>query len=110
MSQSERQTRNTNRTHAAIIGEVLLEGVTIPYNSPDYGADPSLWIDFVSLSDGINPTTRNLEKDTFDATYWQSRKVSAVVMPWFPYFTNCNGHDSHIIFYDLVEYQHLEQC
>ena len=25
-------------------------------------------------------------------------------MPWLPYFTNCDGHDSHIIFYDLFEY------
>ena len=25
-------------------------------------------------------------------------------MPWLPYFSNCDGFDSHIIFYDLFEY------
>ena len=108
--QSERQQRGTDFSHAAIIGEVLLEGVTMPYNAPDWGNDPDLWIDFVSTGPGINPTTKNLDKDQFDSTYWQSRKISAIVMPWIPFFTNCNGHDSHIIFYDLLEYAHTDQC
>ena len=68
--QAERQTRGTDFTHAVIIGEVLLEGFTMPYNSPDWGNDPNLWIDFVSDGPGINPTTKNLEKDAFDVTYW----------------------------------------
>ena len=68
--QSERQTRFTNHTHGAIIGEVLLDGKTLPYNSPDYGNDPNLWLDFVSVGDNINPTTKNLDKDAFDLTYW----------------------------------------
>ena len=108
--QSERQTRGTDFTHAAVIGEVLLEGITMPYNSPDWGNDPDLWIDFVSKGPNINPTTKGLDKDQFDLTYWQSRKINAVVMPWIPYFTNCNGHDSHIIFYDLFEYANQDQC
>lgn len=31
-------------------------------------------------------------------------------MPWLPYFTNCDGHDSHIIFYDLFEYSNSDEC
>ena len=71
--QSERQTRFTNYTHGAIIGEVLLDGKTIPYNAPDKGNDPNLWLDFVSTGPGINPTTKNLDKDAHDLTYWQSK-------------------------------------
>ena len=88
----------------------MLEGKTIPYNAPDVGEDPDLWLDFVSLGPGINPTTKNLDKDVHDVTYWQSKKISAVVMPWMPYFSNCDGHDSRMIFYDLFEYNQNEQC
>ena len=42
----------------------------MPYNSPDYGEDPKLWLDFVSSADTVNPTTKNLDKDVFDSTYW----------------------------------------
>ena len=127
---AERQTRFTDRTHAAVIGEVLLEGKTMPYNSPDYGNDPRLWLDFVATDEDcslgpageagtvvfgtppedaasacyVNPTTKNLDKDAFDSTYWQSKQISAVVMPWVPFFSNCNGFDSRIVFYDLFEY------
>ena len=31
-------------------------------------------------------------------------------MPWLPYFSNCNGHDSHIVIYDLLEYAHKDSC
>ena len=43
-------------------------------------------------------------------TYWQSKQISAVVMPWLPYFSNCNGHDTRIVFYDLLEYSDSEEC
>ena len=82
----------------------------MPYNTPDYGNDPDLWVDFVATGPNINPTTKNLDKDAFDMTYWQSKQISTVVMPWLPYFTNCNGHDSHIIFYDIFEYTNTEEC
>ena len=71
--QSERQTRQSNFTHGAVIGDLLMDGKTIPYNCPDYGLDPNLWLDFVSTGPGINPTTKNLDKDAHDSTYWQSK-------------------------------------
>jgi hypothetical protein len=80
-----------------------LEGFTIPYNAPDYGNDPSLWLDFVS-TDNVNPTTKRTDKDIFDTTYWQSKQINAVVMPWIPYFSNCDGFDSRIILYDVLEH------
>ena len=45
----------------------------MPYNSPDYGEDPKLWLDFVSDQTDhpeVNPTTKNLDKDVFDRTFW----------------------------------------
>jgi hypothetical protein len=37
-------------THGVIITEQQFEGITLPYNTPDYGNDPSLWLDFVSTN------------------------------------------------------------
>ena len=47
---AERQTRGTNYTHGVIINEAQMEGITLPYNLPDYGNDPVLWFDFVSTN------------------------------------------------------------
>ena len=113
---AERQERKTNYTHGVIITESQLEGITLPYNTPDYKNDPVLWLDFTSTNQPdangnpipdkfrVNPTTKNLDKDVFDPTYWQSKQINAVIMPWFPFFSNCDGFDSHIIFYDALEY------
>ena len=48
LKRSERQASEPDRTYAAVIGEVLLEGKTMPYNSVDYGVEPNLWLDFVA--------------------------------------------------------------
>lgn len=50
-----------------------MKGTTMPYNSVDYGDDPALWLDFVSTEEGINMTDKDLDKDAFDNTYWQSK-------------------------------------
>lgn len=42
----------------------------MPYNGVDYGNDPALWLDFIDLGNKTNPTTKNLDKDVFDTTYW----------------------------------------
>jgi hypothetical protein len=81
-----------------------MEGITMPYNCVDWGNDPSLWLDFVSLGNITNPTTKRLDKDAFDNTYWQSKQINAVVMPWIPFFSNCDGSDTHIIPFDIFEY------
>lgn len=31
-------------------------------------------------------------------------------MPWLPYFSNCDSHDTRIVFYDLFEYANTDQC
>lgn len=105
-----------NNTHGVIITEAQLEGYTLPYNTPDFNNDPKLWLDFVSTNQPdengnetpeqfrVNPTVKLLDKDPFDPTYWQSKQINAVVMPWLPFFSNCDGFDSHIIIYDAFEY------
>jgi hypothetical protein len=76
----------------------------MPYNCVDYPNDPSLWLDFVSTGDDIKMTQKDLDKDAFDNTYWQSKQINAVIMPWIPFFSNCDGSDSRIIIYDIFEY------
>jgi hypothetical protein len=104
MSSAQRQLRGTNQTYAFILNEAQMEGTTMPYNSVDYGDDPDLWIDFVSLAPGVNMTHKNLDKDAFDNTYWQSKQINSVVMPWIPFFSNCDGSDTRIIPFDIFEY------
>jgi hypothetical protein len=79
-------------------------GTTLPYNAINYGADPNLWFDFVAEGPDIKLTSRNLDKDVFDSTYWQSKQINAIVFPWIPFVSNCDGHDNRIIFYDAFEY------
>lgn len=57
---------------------------------------------------GINPIRKSLDTDVFDSTYWQSRQINAAIMAWIPFFSNCEGYDSRMIFYDLLEYN--SQC
>jgi hypothetical protein len=104
LSSASRQQRGTNHTFAFILNEVQMDGTTMPYNSVDYGEDPELWLDFVSTAPGVNMTSKDLDKDAFDNTYWQSKQINAVVMPWIPFFSNCDGSDTRIIPYDIFEY------
>jgi len=91
-------------SHATVLSESKLEGITMPYNTPDFGDEPNLWLDFTSREGKVNPGGRNYNKDVYDQTFWQSKQINAVVAPWIPFFTNCNGYDNHLIVYDLFEY------
>ena len=75
----------------------------MPYNVPDLGNEPLFYIDMSSTAEGVNPGTKGLEKDIFDGTFWQSKQVSAVIMPWIPFFSNCEGYDVHMVLYDVFE-------
>jgi hypothetical protein len=81
----------------------------MPYNCVDYPNDPSLWLDFVSTGDDIKMTQKDLDKDAFDNTYWQSKQINAVIMPWISFFSNCDGSDSRIIIYDIFEYNKIQR-
>jgi hypothetical protein len=48
-------------------------GITFPYNAINYLQDPNLWFDFVAVGPDIKLTSRHLDKDVFDSTYWQSK-------------------------------------
>jgi len=94
----------TNQTFAIVIDDALLDTFTMPYNSPDYFSEPKFYIDMTSRAEGIDLVDRKLSKDVYDSTYWQSKQINAVVMPWIPYFSNCEGYDSKLILYDIFEY------
>jgi len=48
-------------------------GITLPYNAINAGSDPNLWFDFVATGPDIKLTSRNLNKDVHDSTYWLSK-------------------------------------
>jgi hypothetical protein len=91
-------------TYGFVLNEMQMKGITMPYNSIDYGEDPMLWLDFVSQEEGVVMTDKDLDKDAFDNTYWQSKQINSVVFPWIPFFSNCDGSDTRMIIYDLFEY------
>ena len=93
----------TDRTYGILISEAQIAGVTMPYNTPDIGNEPLFYIDMTSTAEGVNPQPKELDKDVFDSTFWQSKQVAAVIMPWIPFFTNCEGYDSRMVLYDVFE-------
>lgn len=71
---------------------------------PDWGQEPPFYLDMTATGAGVNPVRKNLDKDVYDSTYWDSNGLTANVMPWLPFFSNCEGYDSHLVLYDLLEY------
>jgi hypothetical protein len=67
----------TDRTYGILISEAQTAGVTLPYNAPDVGAEPLFYIDMTSTAEqhGVNPGAKGLDKDVYDATFWQSKQV-----------------------------------
>lgn len=98
-----RQRMGTDRTYGVLISEAQMAGVTMPYNAPDVGNEPLFYIDMTSTAEGVNPVPKELDKDVYDATFWQSKQVQAVIMPWIPFFTNCEGYDTRMVLYDVFE-------
>merc|ERR1719265_3015567 len=37
------------------------------------------------------------------STYWGTARVTTVAIPWLPFFSHCEGWDSHITLWDLFE-------
>lgn len=42
-------------------------------------------------------------------TFWKSKLINAVIMPWIPFLSNCDGFDTHIVLYDLLEHTPSEE-
>ena len=51
---ANRQLMYTNDTFGIIINDVLLSSITMPYNAPDYGNEPSFYIDMTATGPDIN--------------------------------------------------------
>ncbi len=79
-------------------------GITLPYNMPDWGSEPNFYLDMTASDSTINPVRKAIDKDVYDSTYWDAKLIDANIMPWIPFFSNCEGYDSHIILYDAMEY------
>ena len=101
---ANRQLLYTNKTFAAVVSTTTSLGVTLPYNMPNWGEEPEFYLDMTSRGDDINPVRKKIDKDVFDSTYWDAKLITANIMPWVPFFSNCEGYDSRIVFYDILEY------
>ena len=44
-----------------------------------------------------------LTQQTQSNIFWNVERVKTVAMPWLPFFSNCDGFDSHVIVWDLLE-------
>ena len=63
-----------------------------------------LVIDMTSTHPDVTTKPKLIDKDVHDSNYWDTNLISALVMPWIPFFSNCDGFDSHIILYEAFEY------
>lgn len=71
---------------------------------PLWTVEPPFYLDMTSAGKNINPVRYPYTTDPFDSTYWDSIGLKATIMPWIPYFSNCEGYDSRIILFDIIEY------
>eukprot|EP00933_Yihiella_yeosuensis_P060769 TRINITY_DN63553_c0_g1_i1.p1 TRINITY_DN63553_c0_g1~~TRINITY_DN63553_c0_g1_i1.p1 ORF type:complete len:1498 (-),score=364.61 TRINITY_DN63553_c0_g1_i1:92-4261(-) len=112
-----------NKFFATVISkELLLEGNReLPYNMPPQTAgtpgETEVIIDIAKTSGIANDP----ETDEFDGennlfeimsagtAYWSASGVDTVAFPWLPFFSNCEGFDSHIVIWDLFEMPHGER-
>mmetsp|Transcript_20912 Transcript_20912/g.20644 ORF Transcript_20912/g.20644 Transcript_20912/m.20644 type:complete len:259 (-) Transcript_20912:388-1164(-) len=101
MYYSTRSNVKAKTTFGFLISSTFLNDITIPYNAPDVTADQTFFLD-MTASIGLLPT-RGYDKDVYDSTYWQSRQITSAIMSWVPFFSNCEGYDSKVLFYDIVE-------
>ena len=98
----------TNETNGILVSEAQLEGITIPYNTPDVGLEPEFYLDMTAKGEGVTPVRKLLDRDQFDSTFWQSKLINSAIMPWIPFFSNCEGFDTRMVLFDLLEYH--AQC
>ncbi len=79
----------------------VLSNVVFPYNMPDLGNEPELYVDMISKD---KPLLReDIQVNRYDETFWQSLGITVLTMEWLPFFVNCQGHDQHVLIYDLLE-------
>jgi hypothetical protein len=81
----------SNVTWAMFVSKSITEGITLPYNMPDWGKEPDFYVDMTARGSDINPVRRPIDKDVYDSTYWDAQLITANIMPWLPYFSNCEG-------------------
>eukprot|EP00928_Gymnodinium_smaydae_P052443 TRINITY_DN3633_c0_g1_i1.p1 TRINITY_DN3633_c0_g1~~TRINITY_DN3633_c0_g1_i1.p1 ORF type:complete len:5302 (-),score=561.54 TRINITY_DN3633_c0_g1_i1:86-14599(-) len=108
----------TRNFFAAVISQdLLLSGAfESPYNMPygmgHYIGDEELVLDAINTSGRYNAPWNAredgeqnglLDKLTPGRSFWIEQNLPVVAMPWLPFFSNCDGFDSHIILWDLFE-------
>ena len=75
---------------------------------PDWNQEPEFYLDMTANGETINPVRKSIDKDVYDSTYWDAKLIQANIMPWLPFFSNCEGYDSRVILYDILEFN--EKC
>jgi hypothetical protein len=72
---------------AQMVGESSMVMDLVRYDSPDFNNEPE------ALQSVVQP----------GKTFWNVLREQNVALAWIPFFTNCDGYDSHIILWDFLE-------
>jgi len=48
----------SNVTFAMLVSKSISEGLTLPYNMPDWGKEPQFYLDMTARGEGVNPVRR----------------------------------------------------
>merc|ERR1719160_947768 len=114
----KRTLAGTRNFFAAVLEKELMNGgaYELPFNMlPGQFGHPgeeSLAIDIDKIPAGMYNAPQTLDVDDMESimmtqasgsTYWGTARVTTVALPWLPFFSHCEGWDSHITLWDLFE-------
>ena len=54
------------------------------------------------------PQAQNYNLPPYMSTYWTENKISSAVMPWLPYFSQCDFQSKFIMLNDLILGSHCQ--
>ena len=102
----------TQKAFYSLISATLLNqgGYELPYNMvPTFANQPGDISLVVDLGGQTNYTVDPTLQSTMvpGATFWQVAGASTAVMPWLPFFSNCDYFDKHVVLWDLLENNRL---
>ncbi|EGR29809.1 hypothetical protein IMG5_148370 [Ichthyophthirius multifiliis] len=101
---AQRVNYKTSDMFSIVISKSFLSGKLLPFNMPQSN---DILFDLIQAENQVEFKNLGLnERQPFDDTFWQQKDT--ILIPYFPYFANCNGYDKHMIIYQYLE--NLEKC
>lgn len=72
---ANRQLMGSNVTFAALVSVQTSQGITLPYNMPDWNNEPLFYLDMTAKGHGVTTVRKKIDKDVFDSTYWDAKQI-----------------------------------